>query len=122
MPLLAKGISLLHQRLPARKAFSAACVHKRSRRSVSFIGVKTLRLESVVLLTLAALWVAAAMGIRSLAQPANPAPDTKPTDVMSGYYEVNRKAILSGTSATNLTEAEVSHLLNESLKTDLVAP
>lgn len=75
----------------------------------------------VVPLTLAALMIATAMGIRSVAQSANPASNTKATNVMSRYFEAVQQTIVSGTAATNLTEAEVSRLMNESIKTDLAA-
>ena len=40
---------------------------------------------------------------------------------MSGYIEAARKAVISGTEATNLTEVEFGHLMNESIKTNLAA-
>ena len=75
----------------------------------------------VVSFTLAALVIAAAMGIRSVAQSANPASNTKPTNEMSRYVEAVTLAVRSGTGATNLTDVEVSGLLNESIKTNLAA-
>ena len=65
--------------------------------------------------------MAVAMGTRSLAQSAISASNTNPTNIMSGYVEAVRKAIVSGTEATNLTEVEVGHLMNESIKTNLAA-
>ena len=41
---------------------------------------------------------------------------------MSWRLEAARKAVASGTEATNPAEAEVSRLMNESIKTDLAAP
>ena len=72
-------------------------------------------------LTLAALMSAAAMGIRSVAQSVNPASNTKATNVISRYFEAIQQTTISGTAATNLTEAEVSRLMNDSIKTDLAA-
>ena len=63
----------------------------------------------------------AAIGIRSLAQSTNPAASTSPTNVMAGYVEASRKALVSGTEATNFTDVELSGLLNDSLKTNLAA-
>lgn len=63
----------------------------------------------------------AAIGIRSLAQSTNPAASTSPTNVMAGYVQASRKALVSGTAATNLTDVELSGLLNESIKTNLAA-
>jgi len=72
--------------------------------------------------TLAALTIiAAAAGIRSLAQTANSASKTNSTNVMPAYVEAVQKALISGTEATNLTDAELSSLLNESIKTNLAA-
>jgi hypothetical protein len=59
----------------------------------------------------------AALGIRSLAQSTN----SSPTNAMSGYILAARNALVSGTEATNLTELEISHLMNESIKTNLAA-
>jgi hypothetical protein len=70
---------------------------------------------------LVALMLGAVMGIRSLAQSANPASNTSATNVMSGYVEAVRKAVVSGTEAANLTEVEISRLMNESIKTNLAA-
>ena len=70
---------------------------------------------------LAALMLASAAGIRSLAQSTNSASNTNPTNVMAGYAEAVRKAVISGTEATNLTDVEISSLLNESIKTNLAA-
>src|SRR6185503_19683606 len=75
----------------------------------------------VVSLVVVVLVTGAAMGIRSAAQPANPATNTQPTNVMTHYYEAARKAIVSGTGATNLTDVEVSRLMNEAIKTNLAA-
>ncbi len=69
----------------------------------------------------AAMMIGAAMDIRSVAQPANPAAKPKPTNEMSRYVEAVRKALVSGTGATNLTDVEVSRLMNESIKTNLAA-
>jgi hypothetical protein len=71
--------------------------------------------------SLAALMIAAAMGIRSVAQSTNPTSNTEPTNVMARYIEAAREAIFSGTEATNLTEVEISRLMNESIKTNLAA-
>jgi len=75
----------------------------------------------VVSFALAALMIAAAMGIRSVAQSANLASNTKPTNEMSRYLEAVQEALVSGTAATNLTDVERSRLLNESIKTNLAA-
>ena len=75
----------------------------------------------VLLFTLAALVTGALVGFRTLAQSTNLAPNTPPTNVMAGYAESARKALVSGTEATNLTDAEVGRLLNESIKTNLAA-
>jgi hypothetical protein len=40
---------------------------------------------------------------------------------MSQYVEAVRRAIISDTAATNLSEAECSRLMNDSIKTDLAA-
>lgn len=81
-----------------------------------------LRNRYVVSFTLAALLLTAAMGIRSVAQSAKPAAsNTGSTNVMSAHIAAAREAILSGTEATNLTEAEISRLMNESIKTNLAA-
>ena len=70
---------------------------------------------------LASLVIGAAAGIRCLAQSTNPTPTGSRTNVMSGYVEAQRKALVSGTAATNLTNAEVSGLMNDSIKTNLAA-
>ena len=75
----------------------------------------------VLLFTLAALVTGALVGFRTLAQSTNLAPNTPPANVMAGYAESARKALVSGTEATNLTDAEVGRLLNESIKTNLAA-
>jgi hypothetical protein len=71
--------------------------------------------------TLAALVTGAAIGFRTLAQSTNLARNTAATNVMAGYAEAARNALVSGTEATNLTDAEVGRLLNESIKTNLAA-
>jgi hypothetical protein len=71
--------------------------------------------------TLAALMIGAATGIRSVAQQANPASNTKPTNEMARYVEAVREGLVSGTGATNLTDVEVRRLMNESIKTNLAA-
>ncbi len=73
------------------------------------------------LLSVALAAIVAATAIRSLAQSADPASKPSPTNVMSGYIEAARKAVVSGTEATNLTGAEVGQLMNESIKTNLAA-
>jgi hypothetical protein len=40
---------------------------------------------------------------------------------MAGYIEGVRTAVFSGTAATNLTDAEISALMNQSIKTNLAA-
>lgn len=65
--------------------------------------------------------IGATFGIALLAQSTNLASNASPTNAMSGYAEAARKALVSGTEATNLTEVEVGHLLNESIKTNLAA-
>lgn len=78
----------------------------------------TMRSKCVESFTVAALLVAAAIGIGCLAQSANPASKARPTNDLSPYYE----AIKAGTAATNLTDAEYSSLVNdESIKTNLAA-
>ena len=57
---------------------------------------------------------------RSRAQTTNTAP-SKPTNGMAPYIEAVREAVDSGTEATNLTEVERNHLMNESIKTNLAA-
>ena len=74
----------------------------------------------VVALSLAALMIGAATGIRSGELP-HPASNTKPTNVISRYVEAVQEAIISGTAATNLSEVERRLLMNESIKTDLAA-
>lgn len=76
-------------------------------------------MKYVVALAFATLLTVAAMSFRSAAQSTNPVPNTTPTNVMSRYYEAVRESLVSGTSATNLTEAEVNGLMNESIKTNL---
>jgi hypothetical protein len=78
-------------------------------------------MKNKYLLLFAFAALAAALGIRSLAQPANPPPNTGPTNVMSAYAKAAREVLVSGTEATNLTEVEFGHLLNESIKTNLAA-
>jgi hypothetical protein len=75
----------------------------------------------VVSITLAALVIGAAIGIRFVAQCATPASNTSSTNGMSPYLEATRKALVSGTEATNLTGVEVSGLMNDSIKTNLAA-
>ena len=64
-----------------------------------------------------ALLIYAVADSRSFAQPATGASKSKPANDLSPYYE----AIKSGTEATNLTDAQYSSLVNESLKTNLAA-
>jgi len=73
------------------------------------------------ILSFALAALGAVIGIRSLAQSTNPVSNASPTNAMSGYVEGVRKAVVSGTAATNLTEAEVGRLMNESIKTNLPA-
>jgi hypothetical protein len=63
----------------------------------------------------------AAIGLRAVAQSTNLASNHSPTNAMASYAEAFRKAFISGTEATNLTEVEVGHLLNASIKTNLAA-
>lgn len=69
----------------------------------------------------AVVMIAAAMCIRSGAQSASPLSKASPTNVMSHYIEAVRNAVTSGTEATNLTDAELNSLMNESIKTNLAA-
>lgn len=71
------------------------------------------RTKYVVAFAFAALLTLAAMSIRSGAQSTNPAPNSTPTNVMARYYAAVRKSLVSGTSATNLTEAEVNRRRHE---------
>ena len=80
-----------------------------------------MRNNYVLSFALAVLMLAAAAGIRSLAQTANSASKTNSTNVMPAYVEAVQKALISGTEVTNLTDAELSSLLNESIKTNLAA-
>lgn len=57
----------------------------------------------------------------SFAQSAGPTSKPGPTNAMAGYVEAARKAVVSGTEATNLSEIEVGRLMNESIKTNLAA-
>ena len=75
----------------------------------------------VVAFAIAALLTFASMVVRSGAQPTNIASKAIPTNAMARYYEAARESLVSGTSATNLTEAEVNALMNESIKTNLAA-
>jgi hypothetical protein len=79
------------------------------------------RTKHVVALAFAALLTVAAMSIHSAAQLTNLARNTTPTNAMARYYEAVRESLVSGTSATNLTEAEVNRLMNDSIKTNLAA-
>src|SRR5262249_13271525 len=47
--------------------------------------------------------------------------NSSPTNAMSGYADAVRKAVVSGTEATNLSEIELSRLMNDSVKTNLAA-
>jgi len=114
-----------------RGAVSMALPHGRDSVTLWFSDAKTARPVSILRpmntkkhtylpwLALAAL--GAALGIRSLAQSTNSASNTNPIIVMSAYAEAVRKAVISGTEATNLTDVEVGRLLNESIKTNLAA-
>jgi hypothetical protein len=87
----------------------------------SFGARRSSRRTSFAILSVALAALVAAIGFRSLAQSTAVAPNASPTNVMAGYAEAFRKAFISGTEATNLTEVEVGHLLNESIKTNLAA-
>jgi hypothetical protein len=80
-----------------------------------------LRMKYVVALALATLPTVAAMSIRSVAQSTNHARNITRTNAMAQYYTAVREALTSGTSATNLTDAEVNQLMNEAIKTNLAA-
>ena len=80
-----------------------------------------MRNKYFVSFTLAALLIVAATGIHSLAQSDNPASNAQPTNAMSRYVKAVRSALISGTEATNLTDVEVSRLMNDSIKTNLAA-
>jgi hypothetical protein len=78
-------------------------------------------MKYVVALAFAALLALAAMSIRSADQSTNRASNATATNAMARYYEAVRKSLVSGTGATNLTEAEVNQLMNESIQTNLAA-
>jgi hypothetical protein len=83
--------------------------------------MRTVDFRMKYLFAVTALLTLAVVSIRSGAQSTNPAPNTATTNVMARYYEAVRESLVSGTSATNLTEAEVNRLMNESIKTNLAA-
>src|SRR5262245_19846323 len=70
---------------------------------------------------LALLIIGTTVGIRSLTQSSKPAPATSRTNIMAEYADAQRKALISGTAATDLTDAEVRGLMNDSIKTNLAA-
>jgi hypothetical protein len=99
-------------------------VHKIARRGVYLMTMKTStgQITGVFVLSIvAALILISAIIPRSRAQPANPASNAKLTNGMAPYIEAVEEAIVSGTEATNLTEVERNHLMNEAIKTNLAA-
>jgi hypothetical protein len=50
-----------------------------------------------------------------------PASETSRTNAMSKYLESVQQALVSGTEATNMSQAEIDRLMNESIKTNLAA-
>jgi hypothetical protein len=83
--------------------------------------MRTVDFRMKYLFAVTALLTLAAVSIRSGTQSTNPAPNTATTNFMARYYQAVRESLVSGTSATNLTEAEVNRLMNESIKTNLAA-